>query len=280
MKSRILCFLAVSIVFVPLALAQGTYTQIDYPGAVSTKCYGINTNGDIVGTYSINNVDYGFILSGGIYTTVAYPGTGKNTYLTGINDTGQVVGSTYTSSSGFGFVYDIETQIFTNIRIPGADVTYQLAINNAGIIAGDADLLGFERDESGHKRTIAVPGASATQPQGITASGVVVGYFTQQGVLRNFLFSRGEYRRLAIPNATDAAVLGTNPAGTAFVGACCKTNVGFLYQNKTLQKLAFPGAKETFAYGVNAAGEVTGMFFGSDGNFHGFSWTPPGATKK
>jgi hypothetical protein len=77
----------------PLALGQGTYTQIDVPGAIYTECIGLDTAGDIVGAYgnASGTVD-GFLLTGGIYTTVVYPGS-TFTSLNGINDAGQIVGS-------------------------------------------------------------------------------------------------------------------------------------------------------------------------------------------
>ena len=52
-----LCSLLALIATVPL-MAQGTYTQIDYPGARETFIYGINNAGDIAGAYleSISNI--------------------------------------------------------------------------------------------------------------------------------------------------------------------------------------------------------------------------------
>src|SRR5690242_17770895 len=69
-----LCSVLVLIAIAPL-MAQGTYTQIDVPGAFTTFCYGINTAGDIVGTYvdSPGNFIHGFLLSNGTYTTIDYP---------------------------------------------------------------------------------------------------------------------------------------------------------------------------------------------------------------
>src|SRR5271155_3497411 len=59
----------------PLALAQGTYTQIDVPGSLETLGYGIDNAGDIVGGYLDSNDSYhGFLLSGGIFTTLDSPG--------------------------------------------------------------------------------------------------------------------------------------------------------------------------------------------------------------
>jgi probable HAF family extracellular repeat protein len=187
------------------------------------------------------------------------------------------------SSARPAFVYDIETRTFTDITYPGAYLTAPNAINNAGTIAGFAwffsgNYVSFEQVASGQQKTLTVPGASATYADGITDSGVVVGYYLTRSALLNFLYSRGKYRQLSIPHAPDAEVTGTNPSGTAFVGFY--NAGGFLYQNKTLQTLQFPGAASTFAYGVNAAGKVSGIFHEANGNLHGFTWTPPGDAAK
>src|SRR5437762_3479613 len=50
-----------------------TYTPLDDPAALpgTTQAYGINTSGQIVGSYSLGaHKDYGFLYSGGTYTTL------------------------------------------------------------------------------------------------------------------------------------------------------------------------------------------------------------------
>src|SRR5437773_299056 len=116
---KTLCFLAAFMTtFVPPTVAQGTYTQIDVPGASFTSCQGVDTAGDIVGFYGASDNEYGFLFSGGSYITIAYPGA-TGTQLTGINDMGQIVGLTY-SPSQIGFLYDVVTQSFTTISYPRA----------------------------------------------------------------------------------------------------------------------------------------------------------------
>src|SRR5689334_15365375 len=79
-------------------MAQGTYTQIDVPGAIQTQAYDIDTAGDIVGTYVDSSGSiHGFLLSAGIFTTLDVPGASYTGAL-GTNDVGQVVGITDTDS--------------------------------------------------------------------------------------------------------------------------------------------------------------------------------------
>jgi probable HAF family extracellular repeat protein len=279
LRKSVLSLAVLLLASAPLALAQGTYTQIDYPGALNTTAWGIDTAGDIVGWYAYENdgPDYGFLLSGGVYTTVAYPGSSTNAY--GINDKGQIVGSIF--EPNVGFIYDIQTQAFTTFSHPGAFDTSAQAFNAAGIVVGQVEHAtseaGFELVGSTY-RPIELPGASDIAVGGISASGEVVGYYYTTTGPFNFAFYNGKYRQIVIPNATSAAVEGINPAGTALVGGYRPSvgmGYGFVYQNSTLTTLQFPGSSYTTATGINGVGEVVGVFQNANGVQHGFTWTPP-----
>ena len=42
----------------------GSFTPLDFPGASSTAAQGINSQGDIVGTYSAGGITHGFLANG------------------------------------------------------------------------------------------------------------------------------------------------------------------------------------------------------------------------
>jgi uncharacterized membrane protein len=266
---------------VPLALAQGTYTQIDYPGAYGTYATAINNAGDVVGWYeSVALNYYGFLLSGGVYSTISCPG-GLYAYPAGINDDKQIVGTCFTSTtSQYGFSYDSRTEVFTTISYPGATWTQPFAINDAGtilaIIQLNNVLTGVEFFSSGRERLISPPGSTDTQAYGISAAGEAVGFFTTTQAEINFAFVQGHYNQLTIP-ASSAHVIGINPQGTAFVGSYTMPggSAGFVYQNGLLTTVRFPGSHETVAYGINTSGVVVGQIPG-----HGFTWTPPADAAK
>jgi probable HAF family extracellular repeat protein len=268
----------------PLTLAQGTYTQIDYPGSIFTEGYSIDTNGDIVGTYVDTSDNYhGFLLSGVTYTTIDYPG-GAGTYLFGLNDVGQIVGL---GGNSFGFLYDEQAQTFTAINYPHANETFPNAINNAGTIVGSVNYgknvnSGFALVSSSYKR-VSPPGTIQSLAAGVTESNEIVGNVFKTGETLNFLFSRGKYEALTMPNVPGAQVTGINPTGTTVVGFYTTSSgiiSGFLYQNSTLTTLLFPGSIQTQAYGINAAGEVVGLFVDTNFVYHAFTWTPPADAKK
>jgi probable HAF family extracellular repeat protein len=88
-----------------------TFNTFDDPSALTgtTYAYGINDTGQIVGWYydgSGNGGNHGFLLSGGTYTTLDYPGAisphgTSATWAYGINDLGQIVGTTWQGANSF-----------------------------------------------------------------------------------------------------------------------------------------------------------------------------------
>jgi uncharacterized membrane protein len=270
-----------------LALAQGTYTQFDVPGAVQTMAFGVNTQGDISGLYFDGFKYHGFLLRDGTYTTIDYPGA-SGTYAYGINDLDQVVGTTE-SSPFSGFVYDASTQTYTQVTCNGTFTT-PFAINNVGVIAG------FDGDDGQYAVGFELVGSTCrfVQPVktleaylfGVTASNEAVGSVgTREGALvSNYSYKRGTSRKLTVPGAPGAGVTGISPSGEVLVGnyfPSTGVEAGFVYENGTLTTLLFPGSMLTLAGGVNSGGEVAGGFTDAIGMQHGFTWTPsaPAETK-
>jgi probable HAF family extracellular repeat protein len=285
---RMICVLAVSLAaLAPSGLAQGTYTQIDYPGAIATEALSVDTAGDITGLY-IDASDnwHGFLLSNGTYTTIDYPGA-QYTYPFGINDKGQIVGS---GDGDVGFLYDVQTRTFTTLSEPRATQTQAYSINNAGIIGGgayilhDFNFLGFALIGSTYYLT-SPPGAGFSYVLGVTDSGkLIVLADTPKGANLIFSYYKGIYSQIPIPSKPNSAVYGVNPQGTAFVGWYNPSSTiaaGFLYPEKGIfTTLEFPGSNLTYAYGINRGGEVVGLFGDAEGNEHGFTWTPPADGEK
>jgi probable HAF family extracellular repeat protein len=106
---------------------------------------------------------------------------------------------------------------------------------------------------------------------------VIYGYASDQFGYHNFKYHAGKLQIINIPGVPYGFVNGTNPKGTALVGAVlpsAPTN-SFLYENGTTQTIAYPGARATYAFGVNNAGQVSGFYYYDTGGPHGFLWTPP-----
>jgi hypothetical protein len=277
------CFICT--IFLPLTLAaqsQGTYTQIDYPGALETACNGINAAGEIVGFYQDSVGVYGFTLQDGEFTSIAYPGS-LVSVLSGLNDVGQIVG--VNEYEGFGFLYDSNTQAFTSIAYPGANYTAPLGINNAGTIVGwyqmnDIHYQGFRLTGSTYAE-LRSPAKNAVDwyATGITRNGfvtvVVPPFVAANG---SFRLQNGVYKRLGVP-VPAPEVLGISPSGTYIAGESIddQTEIvsGFVYHQQVFTPIAFPGANDTGAAGVNDSGEVVGWFTVAGSLYsHCFTWTP------
>lgn len=79
-------------------LRNSQFTNIDFPGSLSSAATGINTWGVIVGSYSDSSeVSHGFVLLNGVYSTVDFPSSPSG--IGGINAIGAIVGS-YADCSG------------------------------------------------------------------------------------------------------------------------------------------------------------------------------------
>jgi len=130
----------------------GSFTAIDFPGALGTAGTGINDADDIVGNYlACSGQDsesevlrlpctfaqgHGFLLSGGTYTSIDPPGS-IGTSVGGINNSGEIVG-TYADAplKGHGFLF--KSGVYTIVDFPGASSTGITGVNDQGEIVGAA----------------------------------------------------------------------------------------------------------------------------------------------
>jgi hypothetical protein len=74
--------------------SKGTYTYYTPPSNMTyVQATGINSKGDVAGWFiDSSGYDHGFVLSGGVFTQLDYPGA-MNTQVLGINKAGKLVGS-------------------------------------------------------------------------------------------------------------------------------------------------------------------------------------------
>ncbi len=166
------------------------------PGASTIFVEAINDRGEVVGSYTENGDDYGFVYDNGTLTTLSVPGA-TDTSVTAINDRGEIAGI-YDDSSGYhDFVYDNGT--YTTLNVPGAVGFTNVAINNRGEVAGAYE------DSSGTRQ-----GFLATPEGGeATASGFreLLAVHARLGGMRDFLpdvpGSNGSPHSANAPGMTD-----------------------------------------------------------------------------
>ena len=170
----------------------GKFTIIDVPfsGATSTAAFGINNAGEIAGEWSDATTYHGFLLSGGIYTSLDYPGA-VYTVVENINNNGDMVGQ-YNDTSGIQHGFSLSGGTYNSIGPPGSTSTVAFGINDAGDIVGtycptsecaaNYDTFQGFLLSGGTYTTIAIPGATASGALEINNKGVIVGtYFDSVG---------------------------------------------------------------------------------------------------
>ena len=86
---------------------NGFYTDLNDPNATNGgAATAINNNGEIVGWYQTSTNILGYRYNNGVYTTIdltnIYPG--YSTYLTGVNDSGQIIGYVWDGSTASSFL--------------------------------------------------------------------------------------------------------------------------------------------------------------------------------
>jgi uncharacterized membrane protein len=271
------------------AQAPGTYTTIDFPGAMWTDATGIDTAGDVVGFFGdTDGHDHGFLLSGGLYTQLDCPGAAE-TVAMGINDVGQVVGGT---DNDLGiFVYDISAQTYTTYAfgVGAYSAVTGAGINDAGVVVGWAldlstgQLVGLELRNSTFK-IVGISGAPSTQLTAINNAGTIVALAGKSGRFISYLYSGGTFKQIVVPGQPSAYAAAINDsnvlAGDYFPRAPRAS--AFEWQRMGLFKpINEPQQPHTSASAINGLGQVVGYYYDiSPTQAHGFVWTPPAADKK
>src|SRR5262249_62312995 len=109
-------------------------TTMDAPSAPRiTEALGTNDRGQIVGACTNASGDHGFLLSGGVYTTLDDSAgmQAHDTQAIGINNAGQIVGTFQNASGTHGFL--LSGGVYTTLAAPFATHgTVATAINNPG----------------------------------------------------------------------------------------------------------------------------------------------------
>jgi uncharacterized protein (TIGR03437 family) len=282
-----LFFLLSAISALSIAAPSYNYTVLDAPGADagSTSAAAINDSRVVLGGYAITQgcgasncrVPYGFVYSGGSFTTINFPGSqGTNAY--GINNSGQVVGSYQIVSGGTqtqnGFIYSQGS--YNALNVPNAVSTAAAGINTAGQVVGgfqptgSSNSSGFFFDGSTTYTTINYPGATATTLTSINDSGQMAGLFKFGSAVSCFFGTNGSFTpvntgaypgyscsAIAINNAGQLALTLSNPAGSSYLA--------FIVTSGVFTAISFPGSITTSANGLNNLGDVAGSESSSQG---------------
>ena len=219
-----------------------------------TRPVAINDHGDIVGHYDLlgEGKDHGFLLRGGVYTFIDFPGA-VETVAGSINNRGEIAGYYRdTKDRWHGFVLVGST--FATIDYPKAKNTQVWRMNDSGQIAGryaggDGTYHLF-RLTNGQFETFDFPGGVETAPGAYSH----MGGLNNNGDLVTAYASASPYQNLD----------NSNVYGNVH---------GMLMSGGVFTSFDPPGAVETIAIGVNDLDQIVGAYRDSTG-IHGFLLNP------
>ncbi len=232
---------------------NGTVTNLtpDLPSTESSSAIGINESGQIVG-----NIGYsvGFFWENGARTSLGHLG-GGGTFASDINDSGLVVGASYTSEmTPLGlmqhpFVWQNGVMTDLGLLDDSDEDGGAAAINNLGQIVGSS---------------------GSTDPETYAQS------------YRAFLYSNGVMTALPVPSS-EAFAGDINDSGTIVgsmrAGGGVSNFHGWIYVDGTVTNLNHlipqnSGLHIAYAHAVNNAGQIAATAFDAQGHYHAVLLTP------
>lgn len=262
-----------------ISMGQISYnlTPINFPGSSFSQAWDINNTGEIVGAYSMGGRHFGFLLSGGTYTTIDPPGASYSE-AQGINDAGQIVGW-YNDGGDVRHYFIYSSGNYTSYDSPSPFSTAKfLDINNLSQIVGThgngSNLNGF-LFSGGNFSSVDYPGATETVPTKINDLGQITGHYSSYSGNNGFLLSGVTFTLIAFPGATSTAADGINNSGQ-IVGAYVLSGTfhGYLFTGGMFTTIDFPGSLGlTEILGINDSSIIVGEYADGTGT-HGFLGTP------
>ena len=296
MAREVLIAAAILIIAMPANAVPNRFATVDYPGAVQTFVYGINSAGDVVGAWDDTaGVEHGFVLRDGTFTSFDVPGA-KWTDAYGITRDGQIVGQ-YAISSETGITHGflLKNGSFSLIDLAGP--TNQGAANSMPFgVMPDGTIVGCYHQSTSTGAIVAgtmhgfiLRGTTVTFNDANTmhlatnTAGDVVGYGTGYDAAatadHGYLLSNGKMTWFSVPNS-----VFTRPRGIAANGditgvyqdTAARKFHGFLYRNGSYGTIDVPGATATRPMGMNAQGDIVGYYTDANSKNHGFIFRKTG----
>lgn len=263
----------------------GAFEPIEKPGATATRAFGINAQGDIVGSYTVGTVTHGYVLSHGVFTTIAYPGA-TMTEAWGINPRGDIIGRYTRGVPGEIRGFLLRHGSFTDISIGNHLITLPTKIGHSGEIVGCFHDVNTFNDMYGYVQrgsdvsvftlpSTVFPAGSAAMHNGIVPGGrTIVGLMNHSpGRARGYVVTDNDVNNvtyLDAPGSTSTQAWDLNPLGTIVGQYTAAGRIhGFAYEDGGWVPLDVPGSTMTVARGINPQGDIVGVYNDAGGT-HGF----------
>jgi hypothetical protein len=238
---------------------NGTFTPLPPLEGFQVGGIGINNDGVITGNANdVAGIQRGFILRGSTYTLFSRPGW-DNTEPRAIANSGLITGYSFAMGGipATGFIYDPDTDTFTDATPPGSTFTITQGMNRFGRITGNGIESGIGR----------------------------YGFVWQQGTI-----SEGQREllpflvRLKIDVGTNARGINDSGVVVGFIAKADGRSDGFVGSDaRGYQRLVAPGGEmpgnSTVCEGINNFAQVSCEVMDSKGNTVGAFIGSPGESK-
>jgi hypothetical protein len=201
------------------------------------------------------------------YTSFKLPGSYPQ-YITGISDSGDIVGSYLSSSTGCGtgFIYSGGT--FSTVAYPGSRCTFPAGISHTGQIVGFYGQTGSEYgfvDSGGSFTSFDLPSTVSNYISGINDSGQIIGEYGGQNNVcaTGFVYSGGKFDTVAYPGGLCTSPGGINNEGQivgTYYDMTTDVGYGFVDSGGNFALLNLPSTFEVSVTGINDFGQIVGQY--------------------
>jgi probable HAF family extracellular repeat protein len=244
-----------------------------------------------------------YIFDNASYTSINIDGA-VETYVSGINDAGQIVGSYFDAKNNLiGFVY-VDGNVVETLSQSGWRIS-AYAINNKGQVAGTYLTISDDKSygfiyTNGNYNTVSLGDNTNTVAFGINDAGQIVGSYHDSDGYHGFLYDSNTHFTTQAPDNGgingDALIAGWDVLYDAATGAESNTSFVAVDLNNSLEMfgniseyggilydyysggmipIAVPNVMGYLgAGGINDCGQVVGTYADSSQNTHGFLATP------
>lgn len=258
------------------------FSTIDVAGAPSTFASGINSRGDVAGSYrDASGKSHGYLQSDGVLTTFDYGAV--YTDARGINARGEIVGAykrpgerpvdfhgylrtrdgDFLSVDFPGHLNTIPQRIFGNGWILGCRHDDDLMSSMVGVAINGRDQSEFtEIDAFGSMHNGATPDG-----------GLIVGFDTDMatGRRRGYLLYGDTFFSFVVPGSTFTEAWDINPGGAVVGTYQDATGIhGFVWEKLRFHAIDYPAATATRASGINSHGDIVGWYVDAAGRTRGY----------